>query len=564
MPCGFPRALVLFAAAAVATGTVSAQGSGANVGVVFSEVAHGPSLPPFGGQPMPSYVELVNLQIANPVLPPPVSLAGATVGAVVNGVATLTVIPASVTGGLSFLGGNVQPPPAPQPPALPANPPVFLIASAPFPAGVLPPNARVHVDPAFFQPNFGAPGALTELCIVTATPTQFTDQVVIPPAVPTAGCGPIPFVVTNAFVNTTGHVSRWMYVDSETDIDFDPDFAPSPGVVNPEMSHVDGFLFGQPGTPGVPHPDPAQGAPLVFAGVTTGTLSGVGAVVTAVKFHNNSPPYDRIVTDPVFDRVIGAPATISGAFTATGVFQANLPGYLSGLNLAGSTVVITTSPVTPGGQPGVLTMPNGPSTLVDLGVEPVPSNPTTFRIRRLYTDSLADSGSTGTGETSDSQNDTLPGSTGGGNLWCEVIVYDAAGNRYKGKAKNWPPGPGCTTGPKLALGTTTGTGDGTLIDFCFNPLATVYNIFAATPASSCGGPVLFGLCMDPLFVSLISPPFPLVTDPINVFTDTDGVYGWSVPAGALLSLVGTTLYGVGVEYTGSGVVQASSTSSVTF
>ena len=575
-PCRRLSALVLCASAL--TAAAAAQVGAGNYGVVISEAVHGPSQPLIAGQPMPTYIEIVNRQIANPVVPTPIQLTNALLTINVSGSVATFLIPATTlpppVGVSTSLGGNVQPLPANQPATPPLQPPVLIISSGPFPPGVLPLGARVLIDTNFFsgtRANFAQAGTPTEACLsipAVAVPPQppLADRLVIPPAIPTVACaGPAiggAFNPTGTLVNTAGRVSRWTYVDSDTDIDFDGVFATSPGAVNPEMSHVDGFLFGAASTPGLAHPNPELGAPLLFAGAVTGSISSNGAVVTGLKFHNANPPYDRIIANPAYDRVIGAPATITGTFTSAGSSFTTIPGYLSNLLPAGTNVIVNVPPP-PGGSSGVLIMNNGPSTLAELGTEPVPLNTTQVRLRRIYTDGIADAGHSLFGDADGAAQDSLPGSTGGNNVWCEVIVYDAAGNSYKGKAKNWPSS-GCGGGPKLALGTTPGTGDGTLIDYCFNPTATVYNVFSQTPAALCGGPLFFGICPDALTNWLLAPPLPLGTEPFHVVTDVDGVYGWSVPAPLMIAFVGMTFEAVAIEYNGGGVVQVSSTATVTF
>lgn len=569
-------AVPVLCALALAGGAAAQVGAG-NYGVVISEAVHGPSQPLVAGQPMPTYIEIVNRQIANPVVPNPIQLTNALLTINVSGSVATFSIPATTlppTPVPTSLGGNVQPSPANQPAVPPALPPVLVISSGAFPPGVLPTGARVLIDSNFFsgpRANLAQVGVPTEICLTIpafVTPLQpaLADRLVIPPAVPVVACaGPAiggGFNPTGTLVNTAGRVTRWTYIDSDTDIDFDGVFLPSPGAVNPEMSHVDGFLFGTAAIPGLPHPNPELGAPLLFSGAVAGNLSSSGAVVTGLKFHNANPPYDRIIANPAFDRILGAPATITGSYTSAGSSFTTIPGYLSNLILAGTNVVVNVPPPS-GGSSGVLIMNNGPSTLAGLGAEPVPLNPAQVRLRRIYTDGIADSGNSTAGDADGAAQDSLPGSTGGNNVWCEVIVYDAAGNSYKGKAKNWPSS-GCGGGPKLALGTTPGTGDATLIDYCFNPSATVFNLFSQTPAALCGGPLLFGICPDALTNWLLAPPLPLGSEPFNVVTDVDGVYGWSVPAPAMLAFVGMTFEAVGVEYNGGGVVQVSSTATITF
>lgn len=560
-------AAVLFAA--ILAPAVRPQAAVPNFGVVISEIAHGPSLPPVAGNPMPSFIELVNLEIANPVVPPIVPLAGMNVTVTVNGSTVTFPMPALIPGTPPLppvpfvppvLGGNVQPPPAAQPVVPPVEPAVFLLAAFPFPPGVVPAGVQVFIAPFLFNgplAAFASAGAATEVCIHVPS-INHDDQLVVPPALPAAPCQTLlaPFTVTGALNNTSGKVVRWTYVDSETDIDFDGGFAISPGVVNPAMSHVDGFLFGPPGGGGAVD----AGAPLVLAG-PIGAFSVPTAVVTGIKFHNANPPYDRVVTNPVFDRALGAPATITGNYVSVGPSFPTAPNYFSGLILAGSSVVITAPPGPGGGSSGVLSMPNAGSSLVDLYTEPDPAVPGQVRIARVYTDGLGDSGTTGSGDASDAQRDTIPGSTGGGNVWCEVVIYDAAGNKYKGKAKNWPPSPGSAT-PRLSLGTS-GSGDGLLVDDAFDPLTEIYNVFSMTPAATCGVPLLAGLCPDALMLAMISPPYPLGVEPFHFLTDVDGVYAWSVAAPAMLAFAGITFEGIAVGFSG-GSFYISQPASVTF
>jgi hypothetical protein len=437
----FPRrwlapAVVAFSAA----GFAGAQIATGNYGVKISELVHGPSQPTVGGLPVPTYVELVNVQIANPVVPQPMQLTGATLAISVNGSVGVFTFPAANAANVpSLLGGNVQPVPAAQPAVPPTEPPVCIVANGPLPTTMLPPGALVFVAPGLFagpRAAFASVGVATEVCLQVPAfppgPAPFLlpqppvhDRMAIPPATAQLLCGatPSPFTQTNGWSNVNGRVSRWLYMDSNTDLDFDAIFPISPGVVNPEMAHVDGFTFGPPAPVGTPHPNPLLGAPLVFAGSATGTISAPPAVVTGVKFKSPvgaSIPNDRLITAPVFDRTIGAAVTINGAFVSQGPSFGTLPGYLSGLAPAGITTTIVVPPTSTGGPPGVLTLPSGPSSLAfPPDAQPTPLNPTQFRIRRVFTDGIPDSGTSGTGDTSAAMDDTIPGSTGGGNVWCD-------------------------------------------------------------------------------------------------------------------------------------------------
>src|SRR5262245_12010113 len=101
MSRGLQRSAVALITASLAAVSISAQG---NQGILFSEVVHGPTI----GGGMPSYIELVNVRIANPTIPPPVQMNGTVITASVNNQPPHTVTIA----GAVLLGGNVQPPPA--------------------------------------------------------------------------------------------------------------------------------------------------------------------------------------------------------------------------------------------------------------------------------------------------------------------------------------------------------------------------------------------------------------------------------------------------------------------
>ena len=232
MSRGLRRSAVALLIASLAAAGIPAQGTAGNQGVIFSEVVYGPSLPPVGGQPMPSYIELVNVQIANPVVPPPVPIGSAAAGPrddprSVGGQAPVTVtIPIG-----SFLGGNVQPaaraPQPPSPAAVSAGGPA--ISSGPFPPGVLPPPMpprcrsrssrlpRSSRDPT----RCSARRAFRfELCFNNPA-TGVSDRIHLGPPAAIA-CSAAPFTNTGTFVPNSGRAIRWTYMDSNTDIDFDP------------------------------------------------------------------------------------------------------------------------------------------------------------------------------------------------------------------------------------------------------------------------------------------------------------------------------------------------------
>jgi hypothetical protein len=547
------RAAVALLAAALAACWAGAQG---NQGVIISEVAHGPSLPPVGGVPMPSYIELVNVKIANPTIPIPVPIgmlgANAIISAVVNNnPAQFFSIPAGL-----HLGGNVQPPPAAQPPTLPTDPPVLVIASAPFPPGVLPAGITPVLAPGLFSgPNaqLGAPGAAFEICFFNPA-TNMGDRIHLGPAFSTS-CPGGPFTNTNTFTPTTGKAIRWIYVDSNTDIDFDPAFGVSPGAVNPQMAHVNGFFFGTLTSPAL------GGVPLALTGTTTAGVMGFPATARVKAVHFMNSFFNRQITNPAFDPVINAPVFMSANFTAQPPAAMSAANFLPGLQIANETMTITA----PGALgPGLLDIPMGLSTQVGTGIGPSAASPTDIRPERIFTDMISDAAAFVSGSPSAVEVDVIPPSTGGGNTWCEIIVYDYQGNQYRAKVKNWPSNGQCA-GPMLGLGTD-GAGSATVIDLCFNQNAMVANVFSATPAMSCGGPLipLNGICPDAVTAWVLTPP-QLGAAPYFVNVDAGGVYLFQVPAGTLVGLIGVTFEGIAVEYTAQGaIIQQSLVNSITF
>jgi hypothetical protein len=544
IPRGLSRLAVLPFAFIVAA-VCSAQG---NAGVILSEVVHGPSV----GPSMPSYVELVNVQIANPVVPPPVPIGSpaagpATLSASVNGQPFQTfAIPVG-----PVLGGNVQPLPSVQPAAPPAYPPVMLVASGPFPPGTVPPGVVVVLAPALFtgiNSQLGAPGIPFELCF---------NNIHLGPATAT-NCAVAPFTNTNTFLPATGRAIRWCYVDSNTDLDFDAQLAISPGLVNPQMTHVNGFTFGTV-TSSLP-----AGVPLTLTGgAMAGTLSfPATARVRAVNFQNGY--LARSIANPAFDAIINAPVTMTAGFTAQSPALTNQPFFLPGLSITGELLqIIVSSPL----GTAFLNMPMNVSTQTGTNVVPSAAAPFDVRPERVFCDLTTAPVPFITGTiaaATAAERDVIPLSTGGGDVWCQAIVYDAGCNQYRAKGKNWAPGGACG-GPMLALGTDA-AGSGTLIDLCFAPGAMVANIFSAVNPSTCGGPLLpsGGICPDALTSMILTPP-QLGSPPYFVTTDAAGIYLFQVPAPTLVGLIGQTFWGIAVEFTLPGtIVQQSVLTSLTF
>jgi hypothetical protein len=536
---------------ALSAALAQAQG---NVGVIISEVVHGPSIPPVGGVQWPSYIELVNIQIANPVAPPPTPIGtpanNATLTARVAGLPALTFSIPAVS-----LGGNVQPAPAPQPTPPPTQPAVLVIASGTFPPGVTP-QGIVIITPAssafFSGPNaaLGAPGIPFELCFNNPA-TGLGDRIHLgPPTGP--ACSAQPFNNTQTFQPANGVAMRWTYVDSNTDLDFDSSLQPSPGTIL-EMAHVNGFFFGTTTSPTL------GGAPLVVAGSpTSGTLQfPLNARVKSVHFVNAF--FDRQMTNQAFDPVINAQVSMNAAFTAQPATMSP-PGFLPGLQILSEMMQITA--VTPAGT-GILGMPMNLSTQVGSNIGPSYTSPTDIRPERIFSDLVGDATPFVIGTPTPVEIDVIPPSTGGNNQWCEIIVYDYAGNEYRAKVKNWPPGGACG-GPLIGLGTD-GAGSFTLIDLCFNPGSQVANLFSTSPAATCGGPLLppGGICPDTTTAWILSPP-QFGAPPFFTIADAGGMYLFQVPTGTLAAFIGITFEALGIEYTAVGaIVQQSGVNMIT-
>jgi hypothetical protein len=539
------RLAVLLLCVAWLAAHAAAQG---NQGIIISEVVHGPSQPPVGGVPIPSYIELVNVQIANPVIPPPTQIGSSAAGNATLTARVSTGVALTFTIPLGFqLGGNVQPAPAHQPPSLPVDPPVLVIASGPFPPGVLPGGITPIQSPqtlAFFSgPNaqLGAPGVPFELCF-NNTATGLSDRIHLGPQVG-AACSAQPFNNTLTFQPTTGRAIRWTYVDSNTDIDFDPNFGRSPGSVNPQMTHVNGFFFGTPVSPAL------GGAPLTVQGsLTSGNLVGpLNAQVSGIHFVNSF--LNRTITNPAFDAVINAQVSMVAGFVAQPP-TINAPLFLPGLVILNESLTIFAT--TPAGS-GFLSMPSNFSTQVGTSVGPSAASTTDIRPERIFSDLISDAAPFVNGSPTAAQIDVIPPSTGGGNQWCEIIVYDYQGNQYRAKVKNWPPGGACG-GPLLGLGTD-GAGSFTLIDLCFNPGSSIANLFSASPAATCGGPLFppGGLCPDTFTAFCLTPP-QLGTPPYFPIADSAGLYYFQVLSPTLAPFIGTVFEGIAIEYVLPGVI----------
>lgn len=471
-------------------------------GVRISEVVYGPSL----GAGMPSYVELVNTQTAAPGSVNPVSLAAASLSWTPPG----TTTPKTFAFPVAFV---VSVGAIPKPGTTSTTSPVAILASGPFPTGMVPSNVPVLVNAAFFTSGsntLGQPGVPFDLCL--GVPSIASVDRLASSANAVGGCQS-GFTHTGSLVNTNGKITRWTYMDSNTDLDFETTFAPSPGAVNPQMVHVNGFVFSNTQSP--------TGFP-IFGGGTGGTLSNQVGVVSGVHFlipNGTTTPTERVVTHPAFDRIVNGNVVFNAPFTADPT-PAPVPPWLPSLRLwGGSTQLVAPAP-SPTVGPGVMTVPLNAGSVARTSVKPDLNRPGNFVIERLLTDFVSDDAPTYGGFTSTAQEDTAPESTGGGDVWCEAIVYDHNGNAIRALAKNWPPARG--TGPKTAFGT---AADGTamLVNAEFPPSTTVLNLFSFVAPNCPGYPQ--GFCPDGITSLCLTTPFA----PFLVTTDLDGTWCGEVP-----------------------------------
>lgn len=471
-------------------------------GVRISEVAWGPAL----GGGMPSYIELVNTQTAAPGAVNPVSLAAATLSWTPPGSTAPKTYTFPSTFGVSI--GAI-----PKPGTTTSTPSVAILASGPFPAGMVPPNVVVLVNAAFFTSGsvgLGQPGVPFDLCLGIPSITAIDRFASSPTA--TGNCQGA-FTHTGTLVNTNGKITRWTYMDSNTDLDFDTTFAPTPGVVNPQMVHVNGFVFSNPQQP--------SGFP-IFGGGSGGTLSNQIGIVSGVHFlipNGTTTPTERVISNPAFDRIINGNVVFNAPFTAEPTTAPTSP-WLPSLRLFGAGTQLIAPAPSPTVGPGVMQLPLNAGSVARTTVRPDLQRPGNFVVERLMTDFVSDDAPTYGGLTSAAQEDTAPESTGGGDVWCEAIVYDHNGNAIRALAKNWPPARGA--GPKTAFGT---AADGTamLVNTEFPPTTTVLNLFSFVPPNCPANPQ--GFCPDAVTNLCLTTPFP----PFFVTTDADGNWVGEVP-----------------------------------
>jgi hypothetical protein len=318
------------------------------------------------------------------------------------------------------------------------------------------------------------------------------------------------------------------------------------------MAHVNGFFFGTPASPAL------GGTPLVVTGSPTGGTLAFPPTARVKSVHFANSFFTRTISNPAFDPIINSAVTMTAAYTAQNP-AISQPGFLPGLTIANETMTITVTHAT---GTGTLDMPMTFSTQVGSNIGPSAASPLDVRPERIFSDLVADAAAFTMGAATDVMVDVIPGSTGGGNTWCEIIVYDYAGNQYRAKVKNWPPGGACA-GPMLGLGTD-GLGSFTIIDLCFTPGALIANLFSGTPASGCPGPLLplGGICPDGVTVWILTPP-QLFAPPFFTVADAAGMYLFQLPSGSLPA--GITLEGIGLEWTlAPAIVAQTAVDSITF
>lgn len=491
-----------------------------NTGVRFSEF--GVATP---GAGQIRYIELANISLLQAA-----NVTGATVTVIgPSGLAasfTLPLTPILAAAGATPLGTFdhttviVSEPPGLPPGVLPATAVAQHITSTPF------------VDPAALMPNMP-----TEVCVSFVSPGAGPpDRVVLNgfTSLGGAGCGGAWKPGLGFVQNPSGRVNRCLYVDSDSALDWEwTTMMPTPGFLDPSIiQHIDGFFVGGTASGAALGGIPPVNGPVsnVFPGAFTGAINVAAAPVIAVKLRFPHPVTGNMrINDPRFDAVITDPANpATGRVTAGGAFTASDP-FLGNLLFTSPTTWSLTA--FPGGPaPGILDIPMGntpgpPNSTFAVGVQPnsvLSGNP---RIERILTDGQTDSTATASGNVSGVQLDVLPGSTGGGDVWCEVIIYDENGFSYQAKVKNWPANPLNCTVPNLGLGSNA-PGNLDIVALCFSPQSELYILPSANRANPTGSGGFMGINFDPLTLfSLGTPPN---TDPVHVTTTVDGLYFFSV------------------------------------
>ena len=488
-----------------------------NQGILISEVHHNSYDTRF-----PSYIEIVNV---DPIMP--VNLSGTQIALDTGSAAPMSI----------RLPLNTQLPPLE----------AMVVTEALIPSV---PTNRQLVRPQLFAGNF-RPNQAFGVCIdvPVATGNPYQDGIVFNRATMTCANPLFPGQSVNF---TEGLMLRVLYLDSNTghdviDVPRTPPApvppvtitpAPSPGMLNPEMSHMTGFRL-RDGTnmQGVSIPLPILGAPgtSIVSGNPSRPVSAVinttSARIRAVGFLFHPNPQERVITDPNFDEVLRT-GRVTVGFTIRG--DDPLLARATGTAMTWRATVPNSA-----GQDGILTINMGPLSEVGSLVQFQGTGAANQRLRveRTLSDNMTDGTARGSGGLSPVQIDALPEPGGPGDVWCELVVYDMSGFTYKAKVKNWPANPQNCSTPNLGLGSNS-PGELDIVALCFSPMAELFVLPSSNMTTPTGSGFFFGL--DPDTTTLTFLGLPLGTDPAHVTATGDGLYYsrmTGLPPGAYLEAV---------------------------
>ncbi len=538
--------LCLCAALWGSAGTAAAQPpQPENQGIVFSEFHH-VSTPGVGS--LPTYIELLNLSITRAE-----TVSGGIISVQRPGQSPVQItIPPGVVippGGTLVLSGGVI--------TNPSGTGQILNATA-----------------LFADPQILAQGASVRLCLQIPTVPPSFDQVdlnvTMAQLAQLQSCNQATWRGPS-LNNPFARVNRVLYVDSDTFYDWDPGAVgsppsvPTPAGVNVDLDHVNGFLFRNPATgqgipiPGMTNPinAPMSGLPpQIISGAqpTTGSITIAAGRCRGVSVPNH-PRFPNGIFDPLFDPVIfdstmlvGGTVAIQGAVLGQDPFfgQMTIPALTWNLTVPPSSLT--------GPTPGVLNIDMAVMTGGPGGQEFFPNstvgNLGRPRFSKIMTDNNPnDSGASGTGDLSVSQIDVLPNSTGGGDIWCEVIAYNEAGYSIIAKVRNWPANPNSCSTPNLGMGSNA-VGNLDLIALCFPANSEIFILPTLNVATPTGSGALLGINPDPVTLGFLAAP--LGVDPAHVTTTADGLYFYGLTDPGLSGL---SLDAIAIEYqTGTGFV----------
>lgn len=540
-----------------------------NTGIVFSEFHH--TLSPLVNPQLPpaiSYIELLNRNV-DPIASP-FQIGGAVLRCERVGLAVAATfpIPSGVvipsTGRLVISSAQI--------PGIP----VFVPGVPQIRQQVIAPtffNNGIAQNAEPLRPN--VPQRLYLLSIPSnpgaiSTPDRVDFNAPLPnTAIPNTvfiGQPQLPFVP-----NTFGQVNRVLYVDSDTHFDWDggqggsAPVGPTPGYVEPQagaspqsqgIGHVNGFIFGQ-GPSGalanvnpIPWPPPSSTPLQPYFGVGGGHVSPASTV--NLNF-SSSPcsgisvphhPWIQVITDPLFDRTLSGGqlqcfAQVSGVDPLLGQDPVN-PGFA----IPSMIWNLVVPPPATGTTPGILNINMVGMTQRDARFSTAGPNNTPRggrpRIERIFSDLTQDAGASASGGASGVQIDVVPLSTGGGDIWCDVIIYDENGFSYRAKVLNWPNTPtNCSSDPnnhRLGLGSNA-IGNLDLIALCFTKQPTnreLYILPTFVVTSPTGSGAFMGITPDGTTLAALMTP--MNTPPFHVATTVDGLYFFSITNAALAGL----------------------------